>query len=159
MVARAIRVTGGVLGALTAAVLLAPTPADAAVTDTRYCLIGGPDNGDRYCYETGSNPGHTRVARLYQHPNYNQDADGWVLNIYKRGGCTATYSDNEGYGDLVRDMNNRVSSVRTEASCDVKLCDGSYSPCSTASVWIDQHARLSTLGNGWDNRASGFRIS
>lgn len=155
---RAIRFTGAVLGALTAAALLAPATADAAVTSTRYCLIGGADNGDGYCYGTGS-PSHTLVAELFQHPNYDQDTNGWVLKIYKRGGCTTPTSPIEGYGDLTGDMNNRVSSVKTYATCDVKLCDGAYDPCSTSSVWIDWYARLSTLDGGWDNRAGGFRIS
>lgn len=175
-----LRALGAAAGALALAVLTLASPANAAVdsvqagdsvqveavssdspvrvgdlatpqgvTTTYYCAV----RDGTYGCQSGSPGDGLVVARLYQHANFNQNANGWMVEIFNPAyqvGCSSSTTDNEGGAPLGSALANAVSSVRTYNSCDVRLFNG-----SSGSGWIDADGSLGS----WDNVADSFRIS
>ncbi|MQA01849.1 MAG: hypothetical protein GEV07_03665 [Streptosporangiales bacterium] len=111
---------------------------------------------------------YTAVARFYQHPNYKGKMHEYLLPSLEAK-CTSAYDD-EYHANIPHGTfwDNRISSVDTafdrasrRAKCDVKLYDGHHLHAGRkgSTTWIHEHPRLSRLGDGFDNRASSFRVS
>jgi hypothetical protein len=102
----------------------------------------------------------TTLITLYDRTNY--DPAGGTRSFVAGSGytCTAAYSPVEFSVDRLdaANWNNRASSVRTYASCDIRLFDG-VSLNGAASTWIDASANLAAVGDGWSNRAGSYQIS
>ena len=100
------------------------------------------------------------LVRFYDYTNY--DASGSTLTWVEESGytCSAAYSPIEftSYWLGASGWNNRVSSVHTYNSCDVRLWD-EEGASGAVSTWIDNSANLASVGTGWSNRAGSYQIS
>jgi len=122
--------------------------AEAART-TYYCAVL---DGTFGCKDAKPGTGLV-VARLYQHKNYG-GFQVVVFNPKYKVGCTSSTGDNEGGANLGSALANRISSVKTYNSCDVKLYNGN-GKTGTSTGWIDKSALLS----GFNDKANSFKIS
>ncbi|CAM3911027.1 hypothetical protein [Isoptericola cucumis] len=120
----------------------------AAARSTYYCAVR---DGTFGCKNAKPGTGLV-VARLYQH----KDFGGFqvvVFNPAYRVGCSGGTGDNEGGANLGSALSNRVSSVKTYNSCDVKLYNGNNKTGAT-SGFIHRDNLLA-----FNDRANSFRIS
>lgn len=108
--------------------------------------------------------GGIRGARFYG-PTGASGTPNFTFCVPRK--CTSSY-DGEGPAFRIAylssiphpsgNWNNRISSVRTYNSCDVKLY-GLSSFDGASSTWIHYSANLGNIGTGWSNRASSLRLS
>ena len=143
---------------------LIPTAAVAA-DGSRHCVTN-VDSGRTTCGSqdrfartassvTASAAAEYVIARFYDGTGYSGATYTWVQSRP----CTATYDAEWQWQDLrTVGWDNKVSSVRTYNSCDVKLyADVNFGGAS--STWIDAASNLGTIGTGWSNRASSVKFS
>ncbi len=153
------RVAVGTVALGTLGMVASAVPASASPS-TRHCAVDlstgrtgcGTDMADA-ARQAGVGPQAVLAVTLYDGFNFTAK----LGDLYVPKACTPGYDGEYGVGDL-GSYSNRASSVKTHNRCDVRLHDPiNYG--TPYSTFIHEAANLSTIGAGWNNRASSMGIS
>ncbi len=133
----------------------APAQAVTAADTGRHCLLlsgGGMQCADSEAAIRAVDARINPLVRFYENKNFG----GLTLSFYARN-CSETTGDID-YNNDMGEKVGKISSVRkyADGNCNWQL----VGPEGARSTWVEgSWADLSTLGNGWNNRAARYRLT
>jgi len=130
-------------------VMVSDVADEPGITATLYCAVL---DGRFGCQQASPGEGLV-VSILYYNEDYDPSSRVVIFNPAYQVGCTGGTGDNEGGANLGA-AENKITSVHTYNSCDVKLFDGDGAT-GAASPWLDNSRRLGAM----NNKANSFKIS